>query len=352
MTGNNSGLKGDRSTFRKTWQQENGDINVKKTISYITVFIVMSMLAGRTVAHDVTSPASIEHFSFEKVSKNIHVIHGSQILPDDHTRGFMNNPAIITTQNGVIVIDPGSSKEIGIQLTEKIKAITEKPVIAVFNTHLHGDHWLGNHGIRTVYPEVPIYAHQRMIERVDKGEGQGYIDIFLKLTKQATAGTSVVKPDIGLKGNEMLNIDGTRLRIYHTGHAHTDSDIMIEVVADRSLFFGDIVASKRVPNSDVPRDASFKGTIHAIKTILKQSPATLYIPGHGQTGGREVPEASLKFLNVLNASVTRYFNQGLSDYEMKDRVIRDLDEFRDWNNFNEIGRVISHLYQEVERDNF
>jgi hypothetical protein len=70
------------------------------------------------------------------------------------------------------------------------------------------------------------------------------------------------------------------------------------------------------------------------------------------TGGREVPEASLKFLTTLNNSVTRYFNQGLSDYEMKDKVIQDLVEFRNWNNFNEIGRVISHLYQEVERDNF
>jgi glyoxylase-like metal-dependent hydrolase (beta-lactamase superfamily II) len=315
----------------------------------LSVFFANSSLSK---AHDVTAPASIEHFSFEQISKNIHVIHGSQILPNEKTRGFMNNPAIVTTKKGVIVIDPGSSKQIGLQLVEKIKSVTSKPVIAVFNTHLHGDHWLGNHGIREIYPEVPIYAHRRMIERVDKGEGQDYIDIFLNLTKQATAGTRVVRPDIGLKGGETLNFDGVSLRIYHTGHAHTDSDIMIEVVEDKSLFFGDIVASKRVPNSDVPRDANFKGTIHAIKTMLKESPATIYIPGHGHTGGREVPEASLKFLTTLNNSVTRYFNQGLSDYEMKDKVIQDLVEFRNWNNFNEIGRVISHLYQEVERDNF
>jgi glyoxylase-like metal-dependent hydrolase (beta-lactamase superfamily II) len=314
--------------------------------------LLLSLMPATSYAHDVTVPASLEQHSFEQVSQNIHVIHGTQELPSEKTRGFMNNPSIVTTQNGVIVIDPGSSKEIGVQLLEKIKTITNKPVIAVFNTHIHGDHWLGNHGIRTVYPKVPIYAHQRMIERAKQGEGLNYIDLFLSMTNKATDGTDAVAPNIGLTGGETLELDGTKLKIYHTGHAHTDSDIMIEVVSDKGLFFGDIVASRRVPNSDVPQDANFKGTIHAIKTVLKQSPATLYIPGHGKTGGREVPEASLKFLTILNSSVMRYFDEGLSDFEMKNRVVQDLTEFKDWNNFNEIGRVISHLYQEVERDNF
>ena len=50
--------------------------------------------------------------------------------------------------------------------------------------------------------------------------------------------------------------------------------------------------------------------------------------------------------------MTKYYNQGLVDYEMKDRVIEDLVEFKDWNNFHQLGRVINFVYQEVERDNF
>lgn len=318
------------------------------------IFLICSVGLATTVshAHEVSVPGSLENYSFEQVSENIHVIHGTQELPSAKTKGFMNNPAIVTANKGVIVIDPGSSKEIGMQLVEKIKTVTDKPVIAVFNTHIHGDHWLGNHGIREIYPDVPIYAHQRMIERANKGEGLDYIDIFLRMTEEATEGTKSVSPTIGLKGGELLRFNDVELRIYHTGHAHTDHDIMIEVVKDKGLFFGDIVASKRVPNSDIPRDANFRGTINAINIVLKDSPAKLYIPGHGVTGGREVPEASLRFLTKLVESVTRYYKEGLSDFEMKDKVIEDVTEFKDWNNFNEIGRVISHLYQEVERDNF
>ena len=320
-----------------------------KKITFTT--LLLFILSGLVQAHDTDIPQSLEHYSFNKLTNNIHVIHGTQALPSIKTRGFMNNPAIITTKKGIIVVDPGSSEEIGKQLLEKIKTISDKPVIAVFNTHVHGDHWLGNHGIRSVYPEVPIYAHQRMIQRVKEGDGQQWIKLLMGMTKNAIANTKVIPPNIGLKGGETLKLDGITLKIHHTGQAHSDSDIMIEVVEDKGLFFGDIVAANRVPNSDVPQDANFKGTINAITLMLK-GPSTLYIPGHGLSGGREVPEASLRFLVKLRESVTRYYNQGLSDFEMKEKVIKDLSEFKDWHNFKEIGRVIAYVYQEVENDNF
>jgi glyoxylase-like metal-dependent hydrolase (beta-lactamase superfamily II) len=171
------------------------------------------------------------------------------------------------------------------------------------------------------------------------------------MTEGAVAGTKVVGPHIGLKGGETLNLDGVTLRIHHAGHAHTDHDLMIEVVDDKGLFFGDVVVATHVPHSDVPQDASFKGSIAAIETMLK-GPVTLFIPGHGRSGGRDVPESTLRFLQKLTASVTMHFKQGLADYEMKDKIVEEMADYRDWYNFNEMGRVISFVYAEVERDNF
>lgn len=79
---------------------------------------------------------------------------------------------------------------------------------------------------------------------------------------------------------------------------------------------------------------------------------TTFIPGRGRSGGREVPEAALRFLEALRALVIRYYKQGLADYEKRDAVIKDLADYRDWYNFNEMGRVITFAYQEVERENF
>jgi glyoxylase-like metal-dependent hydrolase (beta-lactamase superfamily II) len=161
----------------------------------------------------------------------------------------------------------------------------------------------------------------------------------------------VVAPNLGLNGNEILNLDGVVLRFHHTGKAHTDHDLMIEVMEDKTIFLGDVVAAEHVPSSDVPRDAYFKGQINAIRTILKQ-PIDIHIPGHGRTGGREVSQASLDFLERLYDSVTKYYKQGLHDFEMKEYVVKELYRYRDWFNFGELGRVISHVFLEIEAESF
>lgn len=317
----------------------------------VTLALVLTFVMKVSLAHDARAPSSIKHTPLDRVSQSIYVVHGAHQLPDPKNRGFMNNPAAIMTRNGVIIVDPGSSREIGKQLLKKVRKLTDKPVIAVFNTHVHGDHWLGNHGIREVYPEAPIYAHARMIERANAGEGEEWIKRFTGMTKGAIANTKAVIPNIGLKGGETLTLDGVTLRIHYAGHAHSDNDITIEVVDDKALFCGDIVNNKEVLNSAVPQDASYKGSIVAIKTMLA-GPATVFIPGHGRSGGREVPESALRFLENLRGSVIKHYNQGLADYEMKDSVIKDLKEYSGWYNFNEMGRVITFVYQEVEKESF
>lgn len=317
----------------------------------VTAVVMLYAVHAPVWAHDPQTLSSIEHIPLERISPHIHIVQGTQALPNPASRGFMNNPAAILGAEGVIIIDPGSSAEIGKELLRKVRELSDKPVVAVFNTHVHGDHWLGNQGVRELYPEVPIYAHERMIERVRAGEGEVWIERFMEMTGDAIEGTRVVGPNIGLNGGEVLALGGLTLRIHHTGRAHTDHDLMVEVVDDAGLFFGDIIAARRVPNSDVPQDASFKGSITAIRTLL-DGPSTLFIPGHGRSGGREVPEASLRFLEKLRAAVTKYYEQGLADYEMKEQVGAELAEFSDWHNFDELGKVISYVYQEIEAEHF
>ena len=317
----------------------------------VVVALMLSVTMETSFAHEAKVPSSIDQYPLDQVSANIYVVHGPHEFPNPKNRGFMNNPAAIVTERGVIIVDPGSSRDIGKQLLKKVRKVTDKPVIAVFNTHVHGDHWLGNHGIREIYPSVPIYAHARMIERVRAGEGKNWVGLFTTMTKGAITGTKVVVPNIGLKGGETLKLDGVTLRIHYAGHAHSDTDIMIEVVDDKALFFGDVVVYKHVPHSAVPQDASFKGSIDAIKSMLKGS-AKVCIPGHGRSGGREVPESALRFLEALRASVSKHYDEGLADFEMKEAIIKDMAEYSDWYHFDELGRVISFVYQEVEKERF
>ena len=99
----------------------------------------------------------------------------------------------------------------------------------------------------------------------------------------------------------------------------------------------------------MPRSRKFTRSVSESTNTAYQAAAGF---GHGRTGGREVPEATLRFLEKLRASVSKYYKQGMADYEMKDAVIKDMNEYRDWYSFNELGRVITYVYQEVEKENF
>lgn len=315
------------------------------------MFVLGLVVSCPVMAHDPIGPQTIEGHIVDRVTQRIYVVHGPQNYPNPANAGFMNNPGFVVTRNGVIVVDPGSSAQIGLELVRKIRTVTNKPVIAAFNTHVHGDHWLGNDGIRRAFPNVPIYAHRHTIERLTGGQADEFINNFLRLTEGATKDTRPVLPNVGLEGGELLNIDNIRIRIHHPGKAHTDTDILIEIVDEQAVFTGDIVDVRRVPSVAMPQDAHFKGLMGAIRQSLAL-PVKMYIPGHGGSGGKAMVEEALRFQERLYGLVMRYYQQGLSAFEMKEKIENDLAEYRSWGNFHEIGRIVSRIYLEVEADLF
>lgn len=287
----------------------------------------------------------LDNFQAEKISSHVHVIHGPLELPNETNEGFMNNPAFIVTDSGVVVIDPGSSVHTGNMLLREIRKITDKPVIAVFDTHIHGDHWLGNDAIQRAYPDADIYAHQKTITMIDGGEGKNWLDLMHNMTKGATDGTRIVNASDALKGGEDLTIGGHQFRIIHQGQAHTKTDIMIHYKQDNVLFTGDNVTNKRMIRMD---DASFTGSITAIETAKTLEPAII-VPGHGKTGGTELLDNYHIYLSTLYNSVGEYFEEDLSDFEMKPKIHAKLSGYHDWSGYqDELGKHISIAYLEVE----
>ncbi|MBT3238630.1 MAG: MBL fold metallo-hydrolase [Rhodospirillaceae bacterium] len=315
--------------------------------------LLMIATALPVMAHDVQLAATdIRKMPLVKVAPSTYVIHGMQALPSDDNKGFINNPGFVVTDKGVIVIDPGSNTQVGDILLDHVKKTTDKPVVAVLNTHVHGDHWLGNHAVAKAYPGVPIYAHEKAIERLASGEDKDWMDLFKNVAPEAMKGTEIVIPDNGLKGGETLTLGGADFVIlYPVEQAHTDTDIYIEIPSQKAIFLGDIVMNKRTLGNRV-QEASFSGIEKATQLALDRPGIEYFIPGHGNSGGREVVENALKFISTLRASVKKYYDDGLADFEMRDKVLADLKEFKDWNGFDELGRAISFLYLEVEAEDF
>ncbi len=299
-------------------------------------------------ACDRKAPAIQTDFPLTKLTERVYVIHGPNEMPNKANQGFINNPGFVLVRKGVVVIDPGSSLQVGDMLLKKIAAVTNDPVIAVFNTHIHGDHWLGNDAIHRAHPKAVIYAHPKMMEKT-QSEGANWLRLMNQLTDDAIKGTKAVTPGLGVDNDETLTLGGLHFRIYHTGIAHTDGDIMVEAVEDKVMFMGDNAVVERAARMD---DGRFLGNIEACEVALKTG-ARHFVPGHGQTNGRGVVTAYRDWLKALYGSVKKHYVNGMSDFEMKDRVVADLGPYRKWAMFDsEVGKLISLAWLQVEQASF
>jgi len=58
------------------------------------------------------------------------------------------------------------------------------------------------------------------------------------------------------------------------------------------------------------------------------------------------------FLRTLRAAVKKYYDQGLSDFEIKEKVMNDLAAYKNYYGFDDLGRVINATYLQIEAESF
>ncbi|MEG7523462.1 MAG: hypothetical protein M3H12_10225 [Chromatiales bacterium] len=58
-------------------------------------------------------------------------------------------------------------------------------------------------------------------------------------------------------------------------------------------------------------------------------------------------------LSILRVEVAKWLDEGLSDYEMKPKVVESLSDYKNWVDFDhEVGSHINIAYLEVEAEMF
>jgi glyoxylase-like metal-dependent hydrolase (beta-lactamase superfamily II) len=291
----------------------------------------------------------VRDYPFTQVAENTWVIHGPLEMPNVANQGFMNNPGIVITDAGIVVVDPGSSMQSGEMVLRMIKQVSEKPVVAVFNTHVHGDHWLGNQAIRAAYPDAPIYGHTEMLAMIEDGAGDTWVDLMDRLTEGATRGTEVVAPGHAVKHGDTIRIGNKTFRIHHYGQAHTLTDIMIEVEEDDVMFLGDNVTADRIPRLS---DGIFMGNINSIDKIM-ESDAKTWIPGHGPTGDASIVSTYRGYLQAVYAAAQEAFNNDMDSSDVKAISVKTTEAYKDWAGYDdELGPHGAQAYMEVEAAEF
>ncbi len=290
---------------------------------------------------------TVRTYPAQKVSADTYVIHGPQGIPSKANQGFMNNPAWVITTDGVVVVDPGSSVQAGRMVVAQLRKTTQKPVTHVFNTHVHGDHWLGNQAILEAWPNATIIAHPDMIKQAKEGADAFWLKLMSDATGGYTDGTRTEIPTVEAADGQAFKIGGKTFRIHLSTDAHSKTDLMIEMVEDRILFTGDNVLNRQVMNL---RDGTFKGVVKATEQALAIN-AKIYIPGHGKAGDSKLVAEQKAWFDILLSEVRRMYDEGKSDFEMKPVMTEKLKAYRNWAEWElNLGPQISLAILEIEQE--
>ena len=289
----------------------------------------------------------VRAYPAQKISPDTYVIHGPQGVPSRANQGFMNNPAWVITADGVVVVDPGSSVQAGRMVVAQLRKTTKLPVTHVFNTHVHGDHWLGNQAILEAWPQATLIAHPDMIRQAKDGADAFWLKLMSDMSGGFTDGTRAEIPTVEAANGQTFKIGGKTFRIHSSTDAHSKTDLMIEMVEDRILFTGDNVLNRQVMNL---RDGTFKGVMKATDQALAIN-AKVYIPGHGKTGDRTLVVAQKAYFDILMPEVRRMYDEGKSDFEMKPIIAKKLEAYKDWAEWDiNLGQQISLAILEIEQE--
>lgn len=288
-----------------------------------------------------------------QLSERVWMIHSPDGFPNPDNQGMMANVVFVVTSAGVVVLDSGASLQIGQMAIRMIRSVTSRPVVAVFNSHYHGDHWLGNHAFVEAYGDtLPIYALPHTREQIAGQEGNLWRSLMERWTNNATLGTKVVPPNRTVEHGQVVKVGDVTLRMHHYGRAHTASDLCVEVVEDRVTHVGDIAMDNRIANID---DGSYPGTFRYYEALSKAAGEQLWVPGHGHAR-KDLLDSYGTFLRGIWDACVQAVQDGVPLEAAKALVLKEprvaaraatMEGFE-----SNIGKYTSLAYLEAEKEAF
>jgi glyoxylase-like metal-dependent hydrolase (beta-lactamase superfamily II) len=265
-----------------------------------------------------------------------------QVAPDLYFLydDLSSNSGFLVTPEGVLVIDTRQHPAHGRDLIERIRKITDQPVKWVINTHAHGDHYYGNPAFKVA--GATIIAHRDVVAGMVKNE---QLELkrrlaFFKSLKLDPAEVKTVLPDVTFDSRLTLTLGGRTVEIMYLGPGQNPGDTLVYFPHARALYVGGPFAKNNWSNMSFT--PSMDGWIALLQRIAAMENVDLFLPGHGDVGGREDVLAEARLLSEVQAGVKAAIAAG----KTREEIVKTLrfPQFAHLRNYDRIDVFLEALY--------
>jgi glyoxylase-like metal-dependent hydrolase (beta-lactamase superfamily II) len=290
---------------------------MNKSIHFI---LLLLLLAGPVLASD-SPPAGVE-MALKQVTEHVYFVQGVPGVATDN-EGFISNAGVIVTGAGVVIFDALGTPALSQLLLEKIRKITDEPIVRVIVSHYHADHIYGLQVFEDLDAEIlapagaeKYLASDNASERLDERR--------FTLDPWVNDNTRLVYPDQYLGEGMQFHLGDVEFVITVVGNAHSDGDLTLFVEPDRVLFSGDIIFEGRVPFLG---DSNTRHWVQILQRMEKEQLVAL-VPGHG--GVAEKPNEAISLTRRYLVYLREKMGGAVNDFVPFSEAYGEID----WSGFD------------------
>jgi cyclase len=225
--------------------------------------LLAGVALGTFVFHAQTPPPQAA-YRFQQIVPGVYSAIGTGSL------NVGSNSAVIVNRDDVLIVDSHVSPESARVMMQELKAITDKPVRFLINTHFHYDHTNGN---QVFSPTADIIGHEftrrnltgdilgkGMFADLLKGMPKQLDDLQARATAEGDPQTKtrldqqlrvqrafaehlkelkVTPPNVMVQERMTLFRGDREIRLLYVGRGHTGGDLVVYLPQERVLCTGD-----------------------------------------------------------------------------------------------------------------
>src|SRR5215218_466570 len=159
-------------------------------------------------------PAAAQSDRFDKVEIKTTRLGANLYLLE----GEGGNIGVSAGDDGVFIIDDQFAP-LTARILAAIKAVSDKPVRYLINTHWHFDHTGGNENLGKA--GAVIFAHENVRRRMSTGQ------LIEALNRTEPASPHGALPVVTFTDTVTFHLNGDSIVVFHVAPAHTDGDAIV-----------------------------------------------------------------------------------------------------------------------------